>query len=81
MPVIGTGIAGRFCTEVVQFLLFLAWRGAAADPRLLRPALITAWVATWSWLVTIGTQRAFAASLLRLPTGRGQLHELLAQAR
>ena len=88
LVVVGTEVGGRFSTEVVQFLRLLARHRAAAVPRLLRPAAITAWVARWSGLLAVAAQRAFAASLLELPPaadlgdGPGpELHELLAEAR
>ena len=84
--VVGTEVGGRFSTEVVQFLRSLARHRAAAVPRLLRPAAITAWVARWSGLLAVAEQRSFAASLLELPPATGdapgpELHELLAEAR
>ena len=67
LVVVGTEVGGRFSTEVVQFLRLLARHRAAAVPRRLRPAAITAWVARWSGLLAVAAQRAFAASLLELP--------------
>ena len=88
LVVVGMEVGGKFSTEVVQFLRLPARHRAAAVPRLLHPAAITAWVARWSGLLAVAAQRAFAASLLELPPaadlgdGPGpELHELLAEAR
>ena len=68
--VVGTEVGGRFSTEVVQFLRLLAQHRAAAVPRLLRPAAISAWVARWSGLHAVAAQRVFAASLLGVASRR-----------
>ena len=88
LVVVGIEVGDRFGGEAVQLLRLLARHRAAAVPRLLRPSAVTAWVTRWSGLLAVAAQRAFAASLLELPTaaelGDGpepDLPELLADAR
>ena len=65
----------------------LARHRAESVPAPSRPAAITTWVARWSGLLAVATQRALAASLLEPPAeGLGDgpvpdLHEVFADAR
>ena len=88
LVVVGLEVGGRFGTEAVQLLRLLARHRASTVPAQLRPSAIVAWIARWSGLLAVASQRAYAASLLELPPaaelGEGPLpglHEVLADSR
>ena len=88
LVIVGLEVGGRFGTEAVQLLRLLARHRASTVPAQFRPSAIVAWIARWSGLLAVASQRAFAASLLELPPaaelGEGplpELHEVLADSR
>ena len=86
LVVVGVEVGG-FGTETVQLLRLRARHKAATVPAS-RAAAITAWVACWSGLLAVATQRAHAASFLELPPTEAlcdspvpELREILAETR
>ena len=90
LVVLALDTGGRWSQEVFHFIRLLARARARAEPEVVRQSVEFAFRRRWTAILAVAAQRAFAESLLELPTiGCGSalggdpplLSEVLADAR
>ena len=67
LQVLAIEVGGRWSAEAARFLRLLAKARSRAAPEAVRTATRQAFLSRWSAIIACAAQRAFAASLLRLP--------------
>ena len=70
LVVLAIEVGGRWSPEACSFLRSLARARARSTPALLRPSVVSAFVARWSALLASAAHQAFAESLLLGPVSR-----------
>lgn len=68
LVVLALDVGGRWSTEALEFIRLLARARARSEPELLRKKAQMAWQRRWTAIMAVAAQRAFAESLLELPS-------------